>query len=120
MTFDEYKNKVYSDAIEWIDENYEFYEHDTADIAIDECMDSITGNSCGSYFCNSSRAAQEAAGVVFDADYWDAYDRIHGYGQRPDLRDEEGFDVEVRIVAFYEMQEKIEEYLSNMLGDVDE
>lgn len=119
MIFDEYKDKVYSDAIEWIDENYEFYEHDTADTAIDECLDSITGNYDGSYFCNSYKAAQEAAGVVFDADFWDAYD-IHYGSDHIDVRDPEGFDVVVRIMAFYEIQEKIEEYLSKMLGDDDE
>ena len=119
MTFNEYKDNVYSDAVEWIDDNYERYEHDTADMAIDECMNSITGNYNGSYFCNSYKAAQEAAGVVFDADFWDAYDMLCGSDQI-DMRDPEGFDVVVRIIAFYEVQEKIEEYLSKMLGDEDE
>ena len=119
MTFDEYKNKVYYDAVDWIDENYEHYEHDTADMAIDECLDSITGNSCGSYYCNSYKAAREAADVVFDSDFWDAYNLRYG-NDKIDMRDPESFDVVVRIIAFYEVQEKIEDYLWDMLGDEDE
>lgn len=120
MTFDEYKDKVYSDAIEWIDDNYEFYEHDTADMAIDECMDSITGNSCGSYFCNSAKAAECVAGAMFDGDFWAEYENIYGSDSRDFMRDPESFDVVVRIIAFYAVQEKVEEYLSDKLGDVDE
>ena len=88
-------------------------------MALDECLDSITGNSCGSYYCNSAKAEQEAADVVFDPTFWDAYDTHYG-SDRIDMRDPEGFDVVVRIMAFYETQEKIEEYLSKMLGDEDE
>lgn len=119
MTFDEYKDAVYCDAIEWIDDNYELYEHDTADMAIDECMDSITGNSCGSYYCNSHKAKQAVSDVVFDGDFWNAYDLRYGRDQI-DMRDPESFDVVVRIMAFYEMQEKIEEYLSDKLDGDDE
>ena len=119
MTFNEYKDAVYYDAIEWIDDNYEFYEPNTAYTALDECLDAITGNSCGSYYCNSAKAEQEAADVVFDGDFWNAYKTYYGNDQI-DMRDPEGFDVVVRIMAFYEVQEKIEKYLSDMLGDEDE
>lgn len=115
MNFSQYKEAVYNDAVEWINDNKEYY--DRVEDAMDYCRDTITGNDNGSYYCNSYKAEQDCRDCVFDEDFWKAYDwHIDGAVAKENMmHDPETFDVWIRDIAFIEQWCDIEEYFEKVL-----
>lgn len=115
MNFTAYCNEVWSDAREYIDDNYTHY--DDVDELIDECRLTITGNDNGSYYMNSDRAKDEASEV--ESDIMDEIVRYYGgeFVASLLLNDWEGMDVVIRDYAFDHKLGEIEEYARQLMEE---
>lgn len=107
MNKQDYIENLKQDAIEWMDDNAESY--DSFDNAWYDMELTITGNDCGSYYCNTKRAEESLAGVIWDTEVIDAVE-AYGYEGIPMYKGAEAVDVIVRIALLGELYSELEEY----------
>lgn len=112
MTWTEYQDQVKADALESIEENFEYYEDWDA---MNEALwidDSVTGNGSGSYTFCTATAAENVAGIIFDPEAVDAF-KEYGYEGIPTEEGAEACDVIARCIALgyvgYELEERFDE-----------
>lgn len=114
MNREEYIENILADAKNWIDENYNFYNDFTE--AWDEMEIEITGNSIGSYFCNTVKAEECIQGVIFDPQVYEAVRDLTGttlpLEQGPEI-----CDVIVRIALMNELYGEIFDYWEEVVNN---
>ena len=130
MNYSDYRCEVYEDTIQYIkdceylnnfadpDPDYQWSEREFYDM-MDEAELSVTGNSNGSYYCNSYKAQEALRDVPFDQDILatlsahcmeDSFWRYRREG------DYESADVIIRCVMFYEIYDDVQEWIINKTG----
>ena len=128
MNYNEYREAVYYDTIEWIKdagyvEDFKDPEYDWGQRQFDELMEDcelcVTGNDNGSYYCNSFKAKEALRDVPFDQDilatlsahcFEDTFWRYMREG------DYEAADVTVRYVLFWEVQSDVQAWIEEQIG----
>ena len=128
MNYNEYREAVYYDTIEWIKdagyiEDFKDPEYDWGQRQFDELMEDcelcVTGNDNGSYYCNSYKAREALRDAVFDEDIHSLLS-AHGYEDSfwryIQENDPEGADVIVRCCMFWEIWEDVQSWLENEIG----
>lgn len=114
MNKEQYIGNLLADGIEFIDDNYDIY--DTFDDLYDEMELVITGNDNGSYYCNTAKAEEALAGVIWDQDVIDAV-RWLGYESIPLSEGAESADVIVRIALMNEVTNRLKNYYEELKED---
>lgn len=106
MTYDEYKRETFANACEIIAEYGSDDPTDFHSVFYELQMDdAITGNASGSYTMDRAKAADNAGGVVFDADFRDWLDGC-GFEKMP--TDPETVDVLARCAALDALYQELE------------
>lgn len=122
MNYNDYYQQVKSDAIDAIDEqfDYGYWNGDTKwDVVYDNLFidDSVTGNGSGSYFFNAAKAREAVADAIWDEKILDALSELGISGDRiaQYLRDNdaESIDVCIRCAMLDEAYNEIEEHFSD-------
>lgn len=111
MFLSDYKESVKQDAIEFIDENYSYY-NDFGDL-FDHLELSVTGNDNGSYYCNSYAAKEALKDIIFDNEFHellDYSDLRNGFYHYINENDPESADVIARIIILWDMYDDIKDY----------
>lgn len=110
MTFEDYKEEVFEAAKYALEEEYVF----SNDIEFDEVYDillvtdSVTGNSSGSYTCNTEQAKDNVSYLIWEPETTERF-RFHGYSGIPMEQGAETIDVMLRCFALYDVFEDLEE-----------
>lgn len=117
MNYNDYLAEVESDALDFLDENIEYY--DDFDDAFGEmlCSDSVTGNGSGSYTFNSYKAQQNVKDAIFDENIVTLLD-WNGINIFDTLRDRgaETLDVIIRCYILSDIYSIIEEHFKDKKG----
>lgn len=117
MNYNDYLVEVESDALDFLDENIEYY--DDFDDAFDAmfCSDSVTGNGSGSYTFNSYKAQQNVKDAIFDENIVTLLD-WNGINIFDTLRDSgaETLDVIIRCYVLSDIYSIIEEHFKDKKG----
>lgn len=118
MTWTEYQDQVKTDALESIEENFEYCDDWDAmrnQLFID---DSVTGNGSGSYTFSTAKAAENVSGIIFDLEAVDAF-KEYGYSGIPTEEGAETCDVIARCIALdyvaYDLEERFNELKNSNL-----
>lgn len=130
MNYSDYHEAVYSDTIEYIedqsylgnfadpDPNCTWGWSDFLDM-MDEIELCVTGNDNGSYYCNSYKAKQALQDAVFDEDIL-ALLSAHGledsFWRYMREGDYESADVIIRCAMFYEIYDDVQEWIIDKTG----
>lgn len=117
-TYEDYKKEVYEDACAYIDANLGYLDEDDLYYELVN-SDSITGNSSGSYFCNSYKAREACSSVVFDEDFYNSYQ--FNFGDTDNIayylrRGPEIFDVIVRCTALDDVYDDVIDYYEEVMA----
>lgn len=114
----EYMDEIWQGIEEWIDENHYYY--DRFDSAWCEMQDAVTGSDNGSHYCNSVRAEEALAGVLFDDVVYEACVNA-GYRGIPVHLGPELCDVAVRVALMERyLYPKAERYWDEVKEEEDE
>lgn len=126
MNYNDYYQQVKNDAIEAIDEqfDYGYWDSDTQwDVVYDNLFidDAVTGNGSGSYFFNAAKAREAVADAIWDDKILDALSEVGVDGDRiaQYLRDNdaESLDVCIRCAMLSEVYGEIEEHFSDRVSE---
>lgn len=119
MDWTDYQNDVKADAMDAIKENIEYC--DTWDDMYDTLFvdDSVTGNGSGSYYFNSTKAADAVSGIIFDADAADEF-KAFGYDGIPTEEGPEACDVIARCICLGLVSGELEEYYNSLTDKEDD
>lgn len=113
MLWSEYMEEVKLDAMDAIKENLEY--NDSWDEMYDSLFmdDSVTGNSSGSYYFNTAKAAEAVSGIIFDSDAVDEF-KAMGYDCIPTEEGAETCDVIARCICLGLVSGELEEYYDSL------
>lgn len=130
MNYSDYHEAVYSDAIEYIED--QGYLHNFADPdpnctwgwndfldMMEEIELCVTGNDNGSYYCNSYKAKQTLQDAVFDEDILtllSAHGLEDSFWRYMREGDYEAADVIIRCAMFYEVYDDVQELIIDKTG----
>lgn len=130
MNYNEYKEQIFNDTIEYIkdneylanfknaDPNYRWEEREFYEIMEDAELP-VTGNDNGSYYCSSYKAKEALRDAVFDTDILSVLsancmeDMFWRYMQDGDY---ESADVIIRCAMFYEISYDVEAWIEEQIG----
>lgn len=121
MTWEDYKDQVFTDAKEELEtelESYSSYYDDFSQVfdALQLC-DNVTGNGSGSYTFNTWQAMDNLSELVWDADFIELFDNC-GYEGIPMDMGPESVDVIARCLALDELYWELEEHYGQLLADM--
>lgn len=122
MLWSEYQEEVKSDAMEAIKENLEYNDSwDSWDEMYDSLFmdDSVTGNTSGSYYFNTAKAAEAVSGIIFDDEAITEFEYM-GYDGIPTKEGAETCDVIARCICLGLVSGELEEYYDSLTEDEDE
>ena len=129
MNYQEYKDQVYNDTIDYIkdaeyltnfadpDPDYRWGEREFEDM-MDEIWLVVTGNNNGSYYCNSYKAKESLKDAVFDEDILSvlsAHCMIESFWRYLQDGDPESADVIVRCAVFYEIYYDVQIWIEDQI-----
>ena len=130
MNYSDYREAVYSDTIEYIED--QGYLHNFADPdpnctwgwndfldMMEEIELCVTGNDNGSYYCNSYKAKQALQDAVFDEDILtllSAHGLEDSFWRYMRESDYESADVIIRCAMFYEVYDDVQEWIIDKTG----
>lgn len=130
MNYSDYHEAVYSDTIEYIED--QGYLHNFADPdpnctwgwndfldMMEEIELCVTGNDNGSYYCNSYKAKQALQDAVFDEDILtllSAHGLEDSFWRYMREGDYESADVIIRCAMFYEVYDDVQEWIIDKTG----
>lgn len=129
MNYQEYRDQVYNDTIDYIkdaeyltnfadpDPDYQWNEREFYDMMDEICM-VVTGNDNGSYYCNSYRAKEALKDAVFDEDILSllsAHCMIESFWNYLKDGDPESADVIVRCAMFYEIYNDVQAWIEDQI-----
>lgn len=130
MNYSDYHEAVYSDTIEYIED--QGYLHNFADPdpnctwgwndfldMMEEIELCVTGNDNGSYYCNSYKAKQALQDAVFDEDILtllSAHSLEDSFWRYMREGDYESADVIIRCAMFYEVYDDVQEWIIDKTG----
>ena len=130
MNYSDYHETVYSDTIEYIED--QGYLHNFADPdpnctwgwndfldMMEEIELCVTGNDNGSYYCNSYKAKQALQDAVFDEDILtllSAHGLEDSFWRYMREGDYESADVIIRCAMFYEVYDDVQEWIIDKTG----
>lgn len=129
MNYQEYKDQVYNDTIEYIkdaeyltnfadpDPDYRWGEREFEDM-MDEIWLVVTGNDNGSYYCNSYKAKESLKDAVFDEDILSvlfAHCMIESFWRYLQECSPESADVIVRCAMFYEIYDDVQAWIEDQI-----
>lgn len=117
MNYNDYLVEVESDALDFLDENIEYYDDFDDAFHAMFCSDSVTGNGSGSYTFNSYKAQQNVKDAIFDENIVALLD-WNGINIFDTLRDRgaETLDVIIRCYVLSDIYSIIEEHFKNKKG----
>lgn len=130
MNYQEYKDQVYNDTIDYIkdaeyltnfadpDPNYQWGEREFEDM-MDEIWLVVTGNDNGSYYCNSYKAKESLKDAVFDEDILSvlsAHCMIESFWRYLQEGSPESADVIVRCAMFYEIYDDVQAWIEDQIN----
>lgn len=75
MNWNDYKNEVMDEALEYINENHKYCNN--WDSMFDCLWGAVTGNDNGSYYCNAVKAKEAVADMFFDDDYMAEFEALN-------------------------------------------
>ena len=128
MNYNEYREAVYCDTIEWIKdagyiEDFKDPEYDWGQRQFDELMEDcelcVTGNDNGSYYCNSYKAKEALRDVPFDQDILtllSAHEMEDSFWRYMQEGDYEAADVIVRCAMFWEVEYDVQDWIEEQIG----
>lgn len=98
MEWQDYIEATQANALEFIEENYEFY--DSYSELMDDMMDddSVTGNASGSFTMNRAQAEENVQGIIFNPNVVQEFKAL-GYDGIPTEKGAEAVDVIARCIA---------------------
>ena len=104
MNFKDYIEETKDNAMEYIQENWDYLKDKESEEIFDDLFlsDSVTGNASGSFTFSTYQAEQNIAELIFDEDFIDELEGNFG-GNLGDLikRGAECVDVTARCLALY-------------------
>ena len=127
MNYNEYREAVYCDTIEWIKdagyiEDFKDPEYDWGQRQFDELMEDcelcVTGNDNGSYYCNSYKAKEALRDVPFDQDILtllSAHEMEDSFWRYMQEGDYEAADVIVRCAMFWEVECDVQAWIEEQI-----
>ena len=130
MNYSDYRSEVYEDTIQYIkdceylnnfadpDPDCRWEEREFYDM-MDEAELSVTGNSNGSYYCNSYKAQEALRDVPFDQDILatlSAHGLEDSFWRYMREGDYESADVIIRCAMLYEVYDDVQEWIIDKTG----
>lgn len=130
MNYQEYRDQVYNDTIDYIkdaeyltnfadpDPNCQWNEQEFLDM-MEEIDMAVTGNDNGSYYCNSYKAKESLKDAVFDEDILSvlsAHELTEYFWNYLKDDDPESADVIVRCAMFYEIYDDVQVWIEDQIG----
>lgn len=119
MTWEDYKDQVTDDALDYIEENAPSCRDWEEMREWFFVSDQVTGNGSGTYTFSRAQAAENAAGIVFDCDAQQAFEWA-GYDHMPVEQGPEALDVIARCVAMGEVNDTLESAYYDAISDLAE
>lgn len=114
----DYLNEIEDECREYIEENLDYYTN-FAQLYEDMQM-TVTGNDCGSYYCNTLKAEKALEGVIWDDEVNDLCKGLGYENGIPMDQGAEAADVIVRYVLMDQLYSNLEEYFNDLKEDYEE
>lgn len=110
MMYDDYYKDVLARGKEFIDENFESYNH--FDSLLDDMFisDDVTGNGSGSYTFDARLAQENVKDAIFDKDIVFMFQDSSTDIASTLLAGAEALDVTIRSLILYDVAHKLEDY----------
>ena len=110
MMYDDYCKEVLACGKEFIDENFESYNH--FDSLLDDMFDSddVTGNGSGSYTFNTRLAQENVKDAIFDKDIILMFQDNSVDIASTLMAGAEALDATIRSLILYDIAYKLEDY----------